>query len=241
MEKKRICKVRKRKNKQRRTMMLNSNRNLLTRNKEHKFFERNLDIDLVELSKFLEEKYLLIENATLPGVTSMENDQGIFIESGSLSTVKWKEYNVFQFYHASLHKLYRAISDTVKEACEYYDVDFNKQNYYIQGWFNINRAEVGKLDYHDHGSPGAPNFHGYYCVNAEPSVTHYKLFNDPSRIVDNVNKNNRLVVSEVGHPHAMGDWDWSGPRITIAYDVQPLNVLLAAGKTIPEQHWFPLL
>lgn len=221
--------------------MLNSNRHLLTNNKEHKFFERNLDIDLVELSSFLEEKYKLIENVTLTGVTSMENDRGIFLESGSLSTVKWKEYNVFQFYHASLHKLYKEISDTVKEACEYYEVDFDKQNYYIQGWFNINRAEVGKLDYHDHGSPGAPNFHGYYCVNAEPSITHYKLFNDPSRIVDNVNKNNRLIVSEVGHPHAMGDWDWSGPRITIAYDVQPLDVLISAGNTIPEQHWFPLV
>lgn len=221
--------------------MLNLNRNVTESNKPHKFFERNLDIDLVELSKFLEEKYKLIENASLPGVTSMENDKGIFIESGSLSTVKWKEYNVFQFYHASLYRLYKEISDTVKEACEYYELDFNKQNYYIQGWFNINKAEVGKLDWHDHGSPGAPNFHGYYCVNAEPSITHYKLFNDPSRIVDNVNKNNRLVVSEVGHPHAMGDWDWSGSRITIAYDIQPLNVLIAAGNTIPEQHWFPLV
>lgn len=221
--------------------MLNLDSNITKSNKIHKFFERNLDIDLDELSKFLEQKYKLIENATLTGVTSMENDKGIFLESGSLSTVKWKEYNVFQFYHASLHKLYKEISNTVKEACEYYELDFDKQNYYIQGWFNINRAEVGKLDYHDHGTPGAPNFHGYYCVNAEPSVTHYKLFNDPSRIVDNVNKNNRMIVSEVGHPHAMGDWDWSGPRITIAYDIQPLNVLIAAGKTIPEQHWFPLV
>jgi hypothetical protein len=221
--------------------MLNSNKNLFKSNKEHKFFERNLDIDLVELSNFLEEKYKLIETASLPGVTSMENDQGIFLESGSLSTVKWKEYNVFQFYHASLYKLYNEISDTVKEACQYYELNFSEQNYYIQGWFNINRAEVGKLDWHDHGSPGAPNFHGYYCVSAEPSITHYKLFNDPLRVVDNINKNNRLVVSEVGHPHAMGDWDWSGPRITIAYDIQPLSVLLAAGKSIPEQHWFPLL
>ena len=105
-----------------------------------------------------------------------------------------------------------------------------------KGWFNINRAEVGKLDYHDHGSPGAPNFHGYYSVNAEPSITHYKLFNDPSRIVDNVNKNNRLVISEVGHPHAMGDWDWSGPRITIAYDIVPFKRLVEQGID-KKTHW----
>lgn len=221
--------------------MLNSNSNVPTSYKEHKFFERTLDIDLDSLSKFLQEKYELIENAKLPGVTSMENDKGLWLESGSLSTVKWQEYNVFQFYNRSLHKLYKAVSDTVKEACEYYEVDFDKQNYYIQGWFNINNSEGGKLDWHDHGAAGAPNFHGYYCVNAEPSITHYKLFNDPSRIVDNVNKNNRLVISEVGHPHSMGDWDWSGPRITIAYDIQPLSVLINAKNSIPEQHWFPLI
>jgi hypothetical protein len=77
--------------------MLNANIDITKSSKDHKFFERNLDIDLVELSRFLQEKYKLIENATLPGVTSMENDKGIFIESGSLSTVKWKEYNVFLF------------------------------------------------------------------------------------------------------------------------------------------------
>ena len=73
-------------------------------------------------------------------------------------------------------------------------------------------------------------------------ILQSRTFNvDHKGLFDHVVKNNRLVVSEVGHPHAMGDWDWSGPRITIAYDVQPLDVLISAGKTIPEQHWFPLL
>jgi hypothetical protein len=209
-------------------------------NKEHKFFERYLDNDLEELAKFLEEKYELIETARLRGVEGMENDDKFWIESGSLSTVKWREYNVFQLYHTSLHKLYKELSNTVKEACEYYGINFEEQQYYVQGWFNINKAEVGKLNWHDHGGPSAPHFHGYYCVNAEPSTTHYKLFNDDSRIVDNINKNNRLIVSEMGHPHAMGDWDWSGSRITIAYDIEPLKYLVTNDATI-EQHWIPLL
>lgn len=220
--------------------MLNSANSLPVEGKEHKFFERYLDNDLDELAKFLEEKYELIENAKLRGVADMENDDKFWIESGSLSTVKWREYNVFQLYHTSLHKLYKELSDTVKEACEYYGVNFEEQQYYVQGWFNINKAEVGKLNWHDHGGPSAPHFHGYYCVNAEPSTTHYKLFNDDSRIVDNVNKNNRLIVSEMGHPHAMGDWDWSGSRITIAYDIEPLRYLVNNEATI-EQHWIPLL
>lgn len=222
--------------------MLNSNIHMPKPSKEHKFFEKYLDNDLEKLSKFLEEKYELIENAKLPGVTTMENDPKIWLESGSLSTVKWKEYNVFQFYNSSIYKLYKEIVNTVKEACEYYEIDFDKQEYYIQGWFNINSvAKGGKLNWHDHGEPGAPNFHGYYCVNAEPSTTHYKINDGSGRIVDNVNKNNRLILSEMGHPHAMGDWEWEGSRITIAYDIQPLNSLIRYGSNVSEQHWFPLV
>jgi len=41
----------------------------------------------------------------------------------------------------------------------------------------------------------------------------------------------------MGHPHAMGDWNWDGPRITLAYDIVPLETI----KMYPEQqHWFPL-
>jgi hypothetical protein len=48
-----------------------------------------------------------------------------------------------------------------------------------------------------------------------------------------------MIVSEMGHPHAMGNWDWEGPRITIAYDIMPLNSIIEA-KANP-QHWIPLL
>jgi hypothetical protein len=104
----------------------------------------------------------------------------------------------------------------------------------VQGWFNINYNHVGKLDWHEHGGNGAPHFHGYYCVKAEPSVTHYRVFDEE---IQNINKNNRAILSETGHPHAMGDWDWEGPRITIAYDVIPLRFI----PTEWEQHWIPLV
>ncbi len=224
--------------------------------KDHKFFERFLDNDLNTLANFLQDQYNLIDTAKLKGITELDernreklgvpilhdvHEYQPWVSSGSLSTVKWTEYNVFQFYNNEIHKLYKSISDMVKEACEYYNVDFEKQNYYIQGWFNINHSKVGKLDWHDHGGPGAPYFHGYYCVSAEPSVTHYKLFNDNARVVPNHNINNRAIVSEMGHPHAMGNWDWDGPRITIAYDIIPLNVLLENKNNVPEQHWIPLI
>lgn len=209
-------------------------------NKPHKFFDRYLDNDLNRLADFLSKKYVEIEQAKVFGTTLLgENGQDEkWVESGSLSTVKWREYNVFQFHDPQIYKLFKAISDTVKEACEYYGIDFEKEQYMVQGWFNINQRGSGKLDWHDHGGPWAPHFHGYYCISAEPSITHYKINNDNSiPPVENHNVNNRLIVSEMGHPHAQGEWDWDGPRITLAYDITPLRFLGPVG----EQHWIPLL
>jgi hypothetical protein len=209
-----------------------------TYDKKHKFFEKFLNNDLNVLSGFLQLKYKEITESKLKGITPLNSKgQEFWVESGSLSTVKWREYNVFQFHNKEIFNLFTAIRDTVKEACDYYEINFEEQQYMIQGWFNINHFESGKLDWHDHGGPWAPYFHGYYCVNAEPSTTYYKIDNDDSKIFENVNKNNRLVISEMGHPHAQGDWSWEGPRITIAYDITPLKTL----KGLPEQHWIPLI
>jgi hypothetical protein len=185
---------------------------------KHKFFERFLTNDLDILNKELHERYIKIQNAEIVGVTPV-TDKELWVASNSVSTMKWRQYNVFQFHSDGLYNLYKAIGDMTREACEYYDLDFEEQKYMLQGWFNITHKGKGKLDWHDHGPMGAPNFHGYYSVSAEPSITYYKVFD---KNVENHNINNRAILSEMGHPHAMADWDWEGPRITVAYDIIPL-------------------
>lgn len=199
--------------------------------KEHRFFEKFLDNDLESLKIFLLEQYKRIENGEV--IKGLPNNSMSWNSSGSISTMNWDKYNVFQFYTKEIHNLYSAVRELAIEACDYYNLNFKKQQYMLQGWFNINYFNTGKLDWHEHGGNGAPFFHGYYCVNAEPSTTHYKIF---GKNFDNINKNNRAVLSEDGHQHAMGDWSWEGPRITIAYDLTPLRFV---GKDW-EQHWIPL-
>jgi hypothetical protein len=202
----------------------------------HKFFEKFLDNDLEKLKLQLIDRYEKIQNGKIPGIGPITPNEA-WKESNSVSTMKWREYNVFQFHSNEIYNLYKSVSEMVHEACEYYDIDFKEQNFMIQGWFNINYAHNGKLDWHDHGPHGAPNFHGYYAVSAEPSTTHYIVFDNQ---VENNNKDNRAILSEMGHPHAMSDWDWDGPRITIAYDVIPLSSLIS-NDLAAEQHWLPLL
>ncbi len=203
--------------------------------KPHKFFEKFLDNDLNKLTLDLKDRYDKIENLKIVGVTPVVPGEA-WESSKSISTMKWQQYNVFQFYTPEIYNLFLAVRDMVKEACVYYDLDFESQKFMLQGWFNINYAKKGKLDWHDHGPSGAPNFHGYYCVNAEPSKTHYNVFGNE---VINENKNNRAILSEMSHPHAMADWEWDGPRVTIAYDVIPLKDLIEFGSH-NEQHWIPL-
>jgi hypothetical protein len=196
---------------------------------QHRFFERYLNNDLEELTQELLDSREIIKN-----IPSLPN---VFSYAGSVTTEKWNKYNVFQLYSIGLHNLYKNVSSMVEEACKYYGFDFNEQKYYIQGWYNINVNGQGKLDWHDHGgiNDRAPMFHGYYCVNAEPSSTYYKINGE---VFENINKNNRAILSEVGHPHKMGDWDWDVNRITIAYDVIPYSELMKINPVW--QHWFPL-
>lgn len=194
-----------------------------------KFFERFLDNDLEELFNYLVEKQKEILSGDMPGI-SKEKVAGFDIYNGP-STQLCNEYNIFDFDAESIKKLKDALKSATKEACDYYGIDFDKENFHIHGWFNLDyQSPEDRSDgvspiknsehYHDHmGGEGAPVFHGYYCVNAEPSVTYYKI----DRLVDfeNINKNNRAVLSETGHPHGRDDWYSEIPRITIAYDIAP--------------------
>jgi hypothetical protein len=208
--------------------------------KEHVFFERFLNNDLDKLKDFLLKTYDEMENQQIVGVTPLDPKSDLWVKSQSFSTIKWREYNVFQFYNAELHNVYTNLSELVHEACDYYKIDFKKQNFYAQGWFNVNFTKKGKLDWHDHGPYPAPRFHGYYSINAEPSITHYKINGED---FDNHNVNNRMILSEMTHPHAMADWDWEGPRITLAYDVLPLKDLIhdKPNESLAQQHWVPMI
>lgn len=197
----------------------------------HKFFERSLNNNVQDLSHYLMLQYERIESGQ---ILKNDSDQKTAWDySGSITTSKWNKYNVFQFYHPAIYNLFKSIRSMAIEACEYYKIDFEKESFWVQGWFNVNYTHGGKLDWHEHGGEGAPWFHGYYCANAEPSSTHYKIF-DKNETIEN--KNNRAILSETGHPHAMGDWDWNGPRITVAYDVIPFRGIMHEW----EQHWIPL-
>jgi len=199
----------------------------------HKFFERFLNNDLSVLFKYLNQKQ---EDILLSKIAGIPKDLAeTYNKENGPSTQLGNYYNIFNFDSKEIKALKEALKDATVEASEYYGIDFEKENYHIHGWFNLdfespeNREDgVSPIKhsehYHDHmGGTGAPFFHGYYCVNAEPSITYYKI-NNQETIFENINKNNRAIISETGHPHGRDDWYEQKPRITIAYDIAPGRV-----------------
>lgn len=200
---------------------------------EHKFFDRFLDNDLDALYDYLYSKAEDLISGKIGDIP--EHVLSKFSMENGPATQLGDYYNIFTWENDEIKNLQLSLRDIIIEASEYYGVDFEKEDYYINGWFNLDFASPEDRDYgvsplkhpehyHDHaGGTGAPVFHGYYCVNAEPSSTFYKI----DRLVDfeNVNKNNRAVISETGHPHGRDDWYQEKPRITIAYDIAKQSVL----------------
>lgn len=194
----------------------------------HKFFERILDNDTDSLFDYLTQKAHDLVDGKIDSVPEEERLKYQF--NMGPATQLGRYYNIFKFDHEGIHNLKKALGDIIDEACEYYSIPLTHKDYKIHGWFNLDfkteQVPVSPIKndhfYHDHmGGEGAPNFHGYYCVNAEPSITFYKINNEVD--FENHNKNNRAIVSETGHPHGRDDWHNEKPRITIAYDIAPGN------------------
>jgi hypothetical protein len=202
--------------------------------KDHKFFELIMENDLDELYEFLSKKQTEILDGLVPGIP--EEELSKYNKDNGATTQLGNYYNIFDkryFGHDALRDLHRELRATMKVAAEYYEIDYDANNYMIHGWYNLDPKTEGEsgvnpikndLFMHDHmGGEGIPTFHGYYCVNAEPSSTYYKIGGPDGELFENINKNNRAIISETGHPHGRDDWYEDKPRITIAYDIAPAD------------------
>jgi len=205
--------------------------NKLNYNSDEKIYEKQLSINNDSFSKFLDSQYKIFkEKHFIKGLYSEDHKkQGIVYDPGAYM----EHYNVFDIYSKDLYDILKSIKELLSIACLEYNIDIEKQNYMIHGWFNYfpikmyNERNYEELFWHDHGH--RPNaFHGYYAVNAEPSITHYKINGEK---IDRENKNGRLILAKTGIPHAVGKWNEDKPRITVAYNISTLSDVIAAEET----------
>jgi len=82
------------------------------------------------LASALEDRYEKIKKVEVLGVTPLADNE-LWKTSNSVSTMKWREYNVFQFHIPELHNLFKAVREMTLEACDYYEIDFEQQQYRV--------------------------------------------------------------------------------------------------------------
>jgi hypothetical protein len=193
----------------------------------HRFFQTMLNEDVEDIQMFLLNLYKEMEAGVHFALTKgwATEDNNYF----SAPTMYVDKYNLLSMPYEPFRKIKSGIKDLVMQACDYYKIDFDKEDFMVHAWFNINwnfnTALLSENDMHDSlGGRGIPDFHGYYSVNAEPSTTRYFI---GSEEVDIQNKNNRILMSETGYMHGVDKFDWWGERTTISFEVTPRKNLIA--------------
>jgi hypothetical protein len=159
-----------------------------------------------------------------------KNSQKSFAGKSSIPTQLFNSYNLLMYPLPQFHELYSEIKQFF-----YDELSPNPDTkYYIQSWLNYYH-KGDYIEWHSHWKPELNTWHGFFCVNTEPSYTSYKIPNYPD-IVDIECKNNLLVMSPSnGDEHRSSEWAGDNPRITIAFDIVPREHI---GVSI--NHWIPI-
>lgn len=203
--------------------------------KPHKFFSGEIYRNDTKLRVFIEDTFQYLKSTTdLITGDSMEYKK----DNGNAMNAFQTTYNFLKFMNPQMHDVTLLVKSLLIEACEYYEIDYQKEKYYVHSWINYTKGprlvSPGQVYFDNHGSH-PKEFHGYYAVDAEPGSTWYKLDNDA--LFEHKNKNGKVLLSLNGYHHGVDTWPFEKPRITIAYNIVPLERALNS----PDTPWIPLL
>jgi len=159
------------------------------------------------------------------------NPDGHLDPNVQLDRKVWSKYNILMYPLPGMHDLYNEIK-TMFDQC---NTDNNK--YYIQAWVNF-YYHNDFIEWHYHSPREHNAWHGFLCVDCEPSYTAYKILNWPD-MVKIPSENGTLVLSRSGDDqHRTAPWPYKDrPRITIAFDIIPQQ-FIQYDEFI--NHWIPI-
>ena len=132
-----------------------------------------------------------------------------------ITTKLHDQYNLFTYALEGFHPLYFKIQEL------FWQTNTARHEYYIQCWLNLYK-QGNFVNWHDHYPSNLNAWHGFYCVDCEPSKTSYRLPNIKDTI--DINSENDLLVISKSDGDCHRTWPWQFPdrdRITIAFDIVP--------------------
>jgi len=201
---------------------------------ENYIHTKKINLNLIEMKLKSFEMYHYIKKTFVPGKLDYSGQS-------TMTTQLYAQYNLMLYPVSSeFHSLYKNIVTMFKEVCP--PEEFNNNQFYMQCWLNFYR-KGDFIDWHNHWLPdeNGSSWHGFYCVDCEPSKTTYRIpgvAND----VDVVSENNLLVMSKSdGDQHRTWPWHENKPRITVAFDIVNRKTIVAPDKIINDNHWIPII
>jgi len=195
---------------------------------ENYVYVKKLNIDLFEMKLAVDAMYDFIKDSFVPGKDDYSGQS-------TMTTQLYTQYNLLMYPYAPFHELYLGIRDTFHSMNK-----LNTSHNFLQCWLNYYR-EGEFIDWHYHWPPENKSWHGFYCVDCEPSHTTYRI-PGTNKEVDIESKNNNLVLSKSnGDMHRSWPWPYSDrPRITVAFDIVPADSLTINQKFGSINHWVPI-
>jgi hypothetical protein len=127
----------------------------------------SLTLDLVELRTSCYKMKDVIDKNFKESILKVNyvEDEG---QLAPLTTKVFEHYNLLMYGFDGFHSLYFEIQKLFRQ------INHSNENYYIQCWLNI--YEKGSfVDWHDHYPANCDSWHGFFCVDCEPSITTYQL------------------------------------------------------------------
>jgi len=203
-------------------------------NIENYIHTKKINLDLVEMKLKSYQMYYHIKKTFALG-------KNHYSGHSTMTTQLFQQYNLLLYpVSPEFHSLYKEICLMFKEICP--KDEFDNNQFYMQCWLNFYRKGEF-IDWHGHWPANTLSWHGFYCVDCEPSKTTYKLPNSDNQI-DIPSENNLLVMSPSdGDQHRTWPWDENRPRITIAFDVVNRKTVMEGWNdgNLPDNHWIPII
>ena len=142
----------------------------------------------------------------------------------------YDQYNLLSFPVSPFYHVYKGIQSVFAQLPK------KDEPHFIQCWLNIFHDD-NRFDWHSHSPKQFESWHGYFCVDTEPSVTTYAL-PGVKDLVAIENKDNQLVISRSeGDKHRTNVWrSHDRKRISIAFDILPARTMTYR----PINHWIPI-
>lgn len=185
---------------------------------------KELNLDLAQLKT----SCLLMRQLVLDTWSEHPDPAAVKI-TGSLMSQLFKNYNIFMYSYPEFYQLYSEIKTMFREQCG------NNDPHYCQAWLNYYHTDE-YITWHRHSLSLHYGWHGFFCVDTEPSKTTYQLPNKAE--FDVIGKNNLLVLSKnQGDSHRTWPWHLPEPRITIAFDIVPATCVDPSDRL---NHWIPI-